>query len=102
MGIFCINLKGGIALEYQYPLRNDWTTSEIVSVIHFYESIEKAYESSIYKLEMADAYREFKKIVPSKAEEKILFKEFEQVSGYRSYEVIKALKEDEEQIKIMR
>lgn len=87
-------------MDYQYPLRNDWSISEIVPVIHFYESIEKAYESSISKMVMTEAYREFKKIVPSKSEEKTLFNEFEQASGYRSYEVIKRLKEDGELIKM--
>ena len=34
-------------------------------------------------------YRNFKQIVPGKAEEKQIFKEFEQNSGYNSYQVIK-------------
>lgn len=87
-------------MEYEYPLRNDWSTEEIIKVIHFYESIEKAYEGSIKKETMKEAYRQFKEIVPSKSEEKTLFKEFGKTSGYQSYEVIKALKENVEDIQI--
>ena len=31
-------------MEYSYPLRTDWKTEEIISVIAFYEIIEQAYE----------------------------------------------------------
>ena len=39
------------------------------------------------------AYRMFKEIVPSMAEEKTLFKEFKDASGYDSYHIVKAAKE---------
>jgi len=39
------------------------------------------------------AYRRFKEIVPSKAEEKTLCGEFEEISGYSSYRTIKKAKE---------
>lgn len=87
-------------MGYQYPLRNDWTTEEIIMVVNFYDAVEKAYESRIPKTVMADAYRRFKEIVPSISEEKTLFKEFEEASGYRSYQVIKALKENMEIIQM--
>lgn len=87
-------------MEYQYPLRNDWTTEEIITVISFYEAVEKAYESNINKAKMMGAYREFKKVVPSKSEEKTLFKEFEDASGYVGYEVVRALKENTEEIQM--
>ena len=37
-------------------------------------------------------YKKFKQIVPSKAEEKQIFKEFEEKSGYNSYKVIQEVK----------
>lgn len=79
--------KGKMA--YNYPLRSDWKTDEIVKVIAFYDVVERAYESSIGRTELMDAYRVFKEIVPSKSEEKTLFKEFEEASGYGSYQVVK-------------
>lgn len=42
------------------------------------------------------AYQGFKKIVPSMAEEKTLFKEFDESSGYTCYRVVKAAKEGQD------
>ena len=80
-------------MEYSYPLRNDWTTDEIIAVMNFYELIEKAYEKGVFREEVMNAYQAFKVIVPSKAEEKTLFGEFEDASGYSSYHIVKASRE---------
>lgn len=80
-------------MEYQYPIDYHWTTDETVTVIHFFEAIEKAYETGIGRDELMTAYRRFKKIVPSIAEEKKLCGEFEEISGYSSYRTIKKAKE---------
>jgi len=87
-------------MEYQYPFSLDWTTEEVVDVVHFFHAIEKAYEKGIEKSELMNRYRRFKEIVPSKAEEKRLNKEFEEVSGYSSYKTIKKAKETENQTMI--
>jgi uncharacterized protein YktA (UPF0223 family) len=79
-------------MEYQYPIDYHWTTDEIVDVIKFYEAIERAYEKGIDRDELMDIYRRFKEIVPSKAEEKTLCGEFEDISGYSSYRTIKKAK----------
>lgn len=81
-------------MEYQYPIDYTWSTDEMVDVIHFYECIEKAYEKGINRDTLLQAYRRFKEIVPQKAEEKKLFKDFEEVSGYVSYEAIKEMKQN--------
>ncbi|MBE1553607.1 UPF0223 family protein [Sporosarcina limicola] len=88
-------------MDYNYPIRHDWSTEEMIEVIAFYEVVEKAYETGILREMLMDAYRRFKKVVPSMAEEKTLFKEFENVSGYVSFKIIKAAKEgnDGEKIK---
>ncbi|RSD28169.1 UPF0223 family protein [Mesobacillus subterraneus] len=80
-------------MEYQYPIDYTWSTDEIVDVIHFFECIEKAYENGIDRDVLLAAYRRFKEIVPGKAQEKTIFNEFEEVSGYTSYQAVKALKE---------
>ncbi|WP_172369817.1 UPF0223 family protein [Sporosarcina jiandibaonis] len=77
-------------MEYSYPLRTDWSTEEIISVVAFYEIIEQAYEDGAEREKIMNAYREFKKVVPSKAEEKTLFKEFEEASVYSSYHIVKS------------
>lgn len=80
-------------MDYQYPIDYHWSTDEIVDVIKFYEAVEKAYEKGIDRDELMNIYRRFKEIVPSKAEEKTLCGEFEEISGYSSYRAIKKAKE---------
>lgn len=80
-------------MEYSYPILTDWSTEEIIDVVSFFEGIEKAYEKGIKREEMLAKYRRFKEIVPSQSEEKTLFREFEEVSGYVSYHVVKQAKE---------
>ncbi|MFD1206847.1 MULTISPECIES: UPF0223 family protein [Sporosarcina] len=79
-------------MDYSYPLRPDWSTEEIIDAVAFFQAVEKAYESTIKREEFMSAYRLFKTIVPSMAEEKTLFKEFEEVSGLNSYQVVKKAK----------
>ncbi len=83
-------------MNYSYPIRHDWSTTEVITVAAFYEAVEKAYESGIKREELMGAYQGFKKIVPSMAEEKTLFKEFDESSGYTCYRVVKAAKEGQD------
>ena len=83
-------------MDYSYPLRGDWSTNEIIKVSAFYEVIEKGYEDGVERAEVLNAYRAFKIIVPSKSEEKTLFKEFEKASGYSSYQIVKLALEGED------
>lgn len=80
-------------MEYQYPIDYTWSTDEIVDVIRFFECIEQAFEKGIERDVLLHAYRRFKEIVPSKAEEKTIFNEFEDVSGYAAFQAVKLLKE---------
>lgn len=82
-------------MEYQYPIDHDWSTEEIVDVIHFFETIEHAYEKGVNREQLLSVYRRFKEIVPSKAQEKNLCSEFEEVSGYSAYRTIKKGKESD-------
>lgn len=80
-------------MEYSYPFSTDWSTQEIIDVVQFFEGIEQAYEKGIKREVMLAKYRRFKEIVPSQAEEKTVFREFEEESGYVSYPVVKQVKE---------
>jgi uncharacterized protein YktA (UPF0223 family) len=82
-------------MDYQYPLDLDWSTEEVVEVISFFEAIENAYEKGIDRDQLMNVYRRFKEIVPSKAQEKKVCGEFEEVSGYSPYQVIQKAKESE-------
>lgn len=79
-------------MNYQYPIREDWSTAEMINVIAFFEVIEKAYEESVTSAEVIAVYKVFKEIVPAMAEEKRLFKEFELASSYNSYKVVQQAK----------
>jgi len=87
-------------MEYSYPISMDWSTKEIIDVVRFFELIEKAYDSSVMREDLFKAYKRFKEVVPSIAEEKKLFKEFQEVSGFSSYHVVKEMKEHPENVKI--
>ncbi|MCU9612249.1 UPF0223 family protein [Caldibacillus lycopersici] len=88
-------------MEYSYPISFDWSTDEIINVVQFFEAIEKVYGNGITKKELMEKYRLFKQVVPSIGEEKSIFREFEQVSGYASYKAVKMMKEtDDDQAKI--
>jgi len=79
-------------MDYSYPFSIDWTTQEIVDVVEFFQAIENAYEKGIKREELMEKYRKFKKVVPSMAEEKTYFRDFEEQSGYVSYQVVKRMK----------
>lgn len=76
-------------MEYSYPIRADWSTEEMVEVTNFFTLIEAAYEQGVRSEKVQQAYQQFKVIVPSKAEEKTLFREFERASSYKSYPIVK-------------
>lgn len=83
-------------MEYQYPCSHHWTTAEIIAVIDFFQAVEKAYEKGVARDEFMSQYRRFKEIVPGKAEEKKVAKEFEEASGYSAYLVFQKAKQSED------
>jgi uncharacterized protein YktA (UPF0223 family) len=89
-------------LGYQYPLEETWSTEHIVEIIKFFNLIEKAYESSVDRNELLQAYRTFKEIVPSKSEEKVYFAEFEKSSTYSSYHAVKKARESNQDVITMK
>ena len=80
-------------MEYSYPIDLEWTNEEMMQVVAFFNAIEKYYESKVEGKVLLEAFNQFKKIVPGKAEEKQIFKEFEKQSGYNSYKVVKLVKD---------
>ena len=62
--------------NYSYPLDLSWSTEELASVLSFFNKVEEAYESKVEAKEYMEAYRAFKKVVPSIGEEKRLGSEW--------------------------
>ena len=82
--------------NYSYPLDLSWSTEELASGLSFFNTVEEAYESKVEAKEYMEAYRAFKKVVPSIGEEKRLGREFEEVSGYSLYRATQTAKQKEE------
>lgn len=79
-------------MDYEYPFEVDWEMEEIITVISFYNCIEKAYEEGIESEELMASYREFKTIVDSKSLEKQIDKQFEESSSYSIFKTMKKAK----------
>ena len=81
--------------NYRYPLDMSWSTEELASVLSFLNDVEQVYEAKIAAEKILASYQRFKKIVPSKAEEKRIGREFEIASGYSLYRAVQAAKQKE-------
>lgn len=82
-------------MEVQYPLSIEWSKEEVIKVVSFFQLIEKAYDNGVNKGQLVSAYHEFKDVVPSKSEEKQLFKQFDRETGYSTYHTVKEARETE-------
>ena len=81
--------------SYSYPLDLQWNPEEMTQVIAFFNAVEKAYESQILAQDLLAAYADFKNIVPGKAQEKQLDRDFLKISGYSTYQAVQAAKKQE-------
>lgn len=80
-------------MGYHYPIDINWSKDEVIDVIGFLTMIEKAYESTIARDDVITAYRKFKRVIPSKSEEKQVLAQFKKESGYTGYHTIKKARE---------
>jgi uncharacterized protein YktA (UPF0223 family) len=87
-------------MEFQYPIETDWSTDEVIDVIHYFQQVEEAYNKGVDRDRFLDAYRRFKEIVPGKAQERRICDEFEEVSGFSSYRTVNTVKAAESGVKI--
>ena len=78
--------------NYEYPLDLEWQKDELVNVVHLWRLVELAYEKGVEREDFLAQYALFKKVVPSKGEEKRCGNKFEAVSGYSLYQVVKLAK----------
>jgi uncharacterized protein YktA (UPF0223 family) len=76
-------------MDINIPISYDWSTEEVIDVVQFFDGVEKAYDTGIEKSELLRLYRRFKEIVPTKSEEKQLFKQYEVAVKYSCYHAVK-------------
>lgn len=81
--------------QYTYPLDLSWSTEEISSVLSFLNAVEAAYETGIAASALLEAYQIFKQVVPAKGQERQIDREFEEASGYSTYQAVQAAKKDQ-------
>ncbi|HFI0791922.1 TPA: UPF0223 family protein [Streptococcus suis] len=79
--------------NYSYPLDFSWSTEEISSVLSFLNQVEATYEKGADASAILTSYKQFKEVIKSKGQERQIDREFEEVSGYSTYRVIKAARE---------
>jgi len=84
-------------MGYHYPIDINWSKDEAIDVVGFLTMIEKAYESKIARDDVIAAYRKFKRVIPSKSEEKQILAQFEKESGYSGYHTIKKARESNQE-----
>lgn len=82
--------------NYTYPLNPEWSTEELIAVMNMWDMVEKAYEKKATAQEVLTAYKAFKSVVKSIGEERVLGREFEEVTGYSMYHVVKVAKHQKE------
>ncbi|MGY4689671.1 UPF0223 family protein [Salibacterium sp. K-3] len=74
--------------EYPMPMSLDWTKEEIIDVMEFFQTVEQAYDKPVPKETLVNKYRRFKEIVPSKAEEKRYFRDFDENAGVSCWKTV--------------
>lgn len=75
--------------NYSYPIDANWSIKDLETVIKMFNVVERAYEEGAQREQILDCYRNFKKVIPAKSEEKQLGRDFYKKSGYQLYSVVK-------------
>ncbi|MEG0549798.1 MAG: UPF0223 family protein [Vagococcus sp.] len=78
--------------NYSYPLNPEWTTEEMIKVVNLWGKLEETYENKMTAESFLATYTEFKTVVKSIGEERQLGRDFEELSGYSLYRVVKQAK----------
>ncbi len=81
-----------MAENYSYPLNPEWSTNELITVVNMWSILEEVYEKKVDAETFLGAYAEFKSVVRSIGEERELGNEFEALSGFSLYRVVKQAK----------
>lgn len=86
--------------DINIPMTMGWSKDDVVDVVHFYEAIDQTYVKGVERGKLLSIYQKFKKVVPSKSEEKQHFKDYESQTNQSPYHVIKKAKESSDKMVI--
>ncbi|PSL50843.1 uncharacterized protein YktA (UPF0223 family) [Salsuginibacillus halophilus] len=81
--------------EIHMPISLDWSQEEVVDAVHFFDMVSQAYEEGVKSGKLTEAYKKFKRVVPSKSEEKSLFQTYDEAAGVSCWKTVQAAKEKE-------
>ncbi|MBB5172231.1 UPF0223 family protein [Texcoconibacillus texcoconensis] len=90
----------GQSNEIHFPISSDWSTEEVIDVVQFFEAVDQAYGKGVAKEDVLHLYSKYKKVVPSKAEEKQHFQQYEKQANQSPYQVVKKARDAGEAEKI--
>ncbi|MFC5712335.1 UPF0223 family protein [Thalassorhabdus alkalitolerans] len=82
------------------PVSMDWSKEEVADVVNFFHIIEKAHFNAVYREDILALYNRFKEIVPSKSEEKQLFRQFDQEAGVSCWKAVQTARKTEPGTKV--
>ncbi len=71
--------------NYEYPLLPDWSVTDVIIAVDFYQAVEKLYGAGIKRVDFLHKYRLFSELEPAKMIQKQLDKRFKEVSGLSIY-----------------
>ncbi|KRL01394.1 UPF0223 family protein [Liquorilactobacillus capillatus] len=71
-----------------YPLREEWSTADIVKATEFYYVVEQIYTAKIARTEFLAKYAAFTEVASMKMTQKQLDREFYRLSGLSIYRAV--------------
>ncbi|KRL38718.1 UPF0223 family protein [Liquorilactobacillus uvarum] len=78
-----------------YPLKDEWSTEDIVKATEFYYAVEKLNTTKIERKIFFNKYADFVKVAPMKMTQKQLDREFYQLSGLSIYQAVQFARKTE-------
>ena len=77
------------------PISMEWTTQEIIDVTTFFQVVETSHGKPVPREDILGLYGKFKEIVPSKSEEKQMFRQFDEDAEVNCWKTVQAARKAE-------
>lgn len=74
--------------ELNMPISMEWSKEEVIDAVNFFQTVEKAHHKAVVREDILALYNRFKEIVPSKSEEKQLFKRFDERANVSCWKTV--------------
>ncbi|SFE42503.1 UPF0223 family protein [Alteribacillus iranensis] len=81
--------------ELHMPISMEWSKEEVIDAVNFFQTVERAHHKAVPREDILALYNRFKEIVPSKSEEKQLFRTFDERAEVSCWQAVQAAKKAE-------